>query len=79
MPSKVTDVVSLEIDTGVCHGDWRDDLFDNGFVVVKGVIEPQKAGEYVDKMISWLEKFQSGFNRHDPSTWKTENLPHHMK
>lgn len=79
MPSRISKPVPSQIDTTVRYGDWRDDLFDNGFAVVKGVIGREKAGEYSERMLSWLEKFQSGFDRNDKSTWRKEKLPHHMK
>lgn len=77
--TQVRTVVSEKVNTDIRHGDWRDELFENGYVVVKGVIEPKKAEYYVNRMYSWLEKFQLGFNRNDKSTWKFENLPYHWK
>ncbi|CAK7199273.1 hypothetical protein SEUCBS139899_001948 [Sporothrix eucalyptigena] len=70
---------SAAVDTSVRYGDWRDDLFENGYVVVKQVMSAEKAQYYVDKMLSWLETFPLGFDRKDRSTWTTENLPYHWK
>ncbi|CAK7220273.1 hypothetical protein SCUCBS95973_004103 [Sporothrix curviconia] len=67
------------VDTSIRYGDWRDDLFENGYVVVKQVMSVEKAQYYVDKMLSWLETFPLGFDRKDRSTWTTENLPYHWK
>jgi len=79
MPHKVDNPLSTEVDTSIQHGDWRDDLFRDGFAVVKGVIGPDKAAYYVDRMFQWVENFPLAFNRQDPSTWTPENLPRHQK
>jgi hypothetical protein len=67
------------IDTTKKHGDWRDDLFRDGYAVVKGVISPEKSQEYIEDMFAWLEKFPFGFDRNNPQTWSPEHLPTHMK
>jgi hypothetical protein len=56
-------------------GDWRDQLREDGYVVVKGVITPERAESYVDRMMGWLETFPYGFQRDRKSTWKAEHLP----
>ena len=66
-------------DVEVIYGDWRDDLFRDGFTVIKNVISKEKAAGYAESMIQWLEKFPLGFDRNDPSTWTEEHLPAHMK
>jgi len=68
-----------KIDVSVKTGDWRDQLFENGYVVVKGVLSPERANSYVDRMFEWLESFPYGFKIHDKSTWTVEHLPVHMK
>lgn len=60
-------------------GDWRDTLIEDGFVVLKGVLSPDKAQSYVDRMYKWLESFPYGFKRDDPSTWRPECLPNNIK
>lgn len=67
------------IDTAAKHGDWRDDLFRDGFVVVKGVVSAEKSQLYTEQMFDWLEKFPFGFDRKDQNTWTEEHLPSHMK
>jgi hypothetical protein len=67
------------IDTLQKYGDWRDDLFRDGFVVVKGIISPEKSQAYIQDMFTWLEKFPFGFDRKKPETWSEEYLPTHMK
>jgi hypothetical protein len=68
-----------KIDTHAATGDWRESLFRDGFVVVKGVLSPEKAKSYQDRMFEWLETFPYGFKASDPSTWTKEHLPEHMK
>ncbi|KAH6687381.1 hypothetical protein F5X68DRAFT_239941 [Plectosphaerella plurivora] len=62
---------------GVVHGDWRDDLIRDGYVVIKGAIPRERADKYADDFLSLLENFAGGkgFKRDDPSTIKEENLP----
>ncbi|KAH8755962.1 hypothetical protein F5882DRAFT_481916 [Hyaloscypha sp. PMI_1271] len=61
------------------YGDWRDDLFQNGYAIIKNAVPASRAAAYVESMTQWLEKFPLGFDRNDPSTWIEEHLPAHMK
>lgn len=61
------------------HGDWRDDFFRDGYVVIKGVIPKERAQQYQGDALTWLESFGLGFDRNDKSTWKKENLPQSWK
>lgn len=61
------------------YGDWRDDFFRDGFVVLKGVVPKERATQYQSEALSWLEGFKTGFDRNDKSTWKKENLPQSWK
>ncbi|KAL0258685.1 hypothetical protein SLS55_006186 [Diplodia seriata] len=63
----------------VQYGDWRDDMFRDGFAVVKGAVPPSRCTEYIDDMYAWLEKFPYGFKRSDRSTWTPEHLPANVK
>lgn len=67
------------IDTTQITGDWRDQLFKDGYVVVKGVLSKEKAQSYVDRQFQWLESFPYGFKADDQSTWGKEHLPDHIK
>lgn len=67
------------IDTSSVTGDWREDLFRDGFVVVKGVLSAEKAQSYQERMFQWLETFPYGFKADERSTWGKEHLPEHMK
>lgn len=40
---------------GVTHGDFRDDLIHDGYVVVKGAIPRDRADKYGEEMMSYLE------------------------
>ncbi|KAJ5621689.1 hypothetical protein N7528_006472 [Penicillium herquei] len=61
--------------SGQKFGDFRDDLARNGYAVVKGAIPADRAKSYADEMYSWLEGFNLGFKRDDPSTIHKDNLP----
>jgi hypothetical protein len=45
-----------------------------GVVVVPGVVSEAKASEYVSRAHDWLESFDLGYRRTEPSTWKQANL-----
>ncbi|KAL1306883.1 hypothetical protein AAFC00_005530 [Neodothiora populina] len=77
MPHAVQD--SARLDDTVVYGDWRDELFRDGVVVVKGAIAKERAQDYVDEMFKWAEKFPYGFDKNDKSTWTPEHLPAHIK
>ncbi|WRT66049.1 uncharacterized protein IL334_003001 [Kwoniella shivajii] len=51
------------------------DLDTKGYQVLKGVISPEKAGDYVERMYRWLESFGKGFDAKDKSTWHMDQLP----
>jgi hypothetical protein len=40
---------------GQQFGDWRDDLVRDGYVIVKGAVPREKAEQYGDRMLSYLE------------------------
>ncbi|EKG16767.1 hypothetical protein MPH_05970 [Macrophomina phaseolina MS6] len=58
------------------YGDFRDDLSRDGFAIIKGAIPRERADKYADEMYSWLEGFNLGFDRHDPTTIHKRHLPH---
>ncbi|KAG8161268.1 hypothetical protein KVR01_009532 [Diaporthe batatas] len=68
-----------QIDDSIKHGDWRDQLINNGYVVLKSVVSPERAGYYLDSIFDWLETFPFGFRKDDPSTWGPGHLPAHIK
>lgn len=61
------------------HGDWRDDLQEKGYVVLKNVVSKERALYYHQNMLSWLDSFDNGFDIKDQSTWTEENLPWSFK
>ncbi|KAF7596866.1 hypothetical protein BBP40_011911 [Aspergillus hancockii] len=57
------------------YGDFRDDLNRDGYAVIKGAIPLDRAKKYSDAFYSYLEGFELGYKRDDPSTVKREMLP----
>lgn len=58
---------------------WLEDLGRNGYTIVKNVISKERAQEYVDEILNWLESFPYGFKKDDILTHKEEFLPASMK
>lgn len=56
-----------------------DKLKEDGFVVVKNVVPPEKAEGYVQQAHGWLEGFDMGYKRDQMDTWRVKNLPKHGK
>jgi hypothetical protein len=65
----------VTFDKSQVYGDWRDEFHQNGCVLIKNVISPERAQYYCDKQIQWLKNFELGFNEKDPSTWTADHLP----
>jgi hypothetical protein len=61
------------------YGDWRDEFYEKGYVVLKGVIPKDRALNYRNKMMDWLGSFDNDFDIKEPSTWTKENLPQSFK
>lgn len=61
------------------YGDWRDDFYKNGYVVLKNVVPENRALYYRNKMIDWLGTFPNEFDINDRDTWTKENLPQSFK
>lgn len=57
------------------YGDFRDDLVRDGFCIIKGAVPKERAAQYVDEMLTWVEDFGLGFDRNDPSTVREEMMP----
>ncbi|KAK9484584.1 hypothetical protein V1527DRAFT_469697 [Lipomyces starkeyi] len=55
--------------------DWFRDLIRDGYCVVKGAVSREHAAEYVEAVYQWLESFNLGFDRNDPSTFHKDHLP----
>lgn len=56
------------------YGDWRDELFSQGYVVIKNAIPLERAQYYRQKALDWFQTFGS-LDYNDQSTWTAENLP----
>ncbi|GAA5987453.1 hypothetical protein JCM10908_001958 [Rhodotorula pacifica] len=65
----------LDFSGKTTYGDFRDDLVRDGYVVVKNAISADRAAHYVDEIQTWLESFNLGYKRDDPSTVRDECLP----
>ncbi|KAH0312465.1 hypothetical protein KCU71_g7282, partial [Aureobasidium melanogenum] len=57
------------------QADWYKDLVEDGYAVVKGAVPREKAEECVNQMHSWLENFNLGYDRNDPSSVNKDKLP----
>jgi len=57
------------------YGDFRDDLAHDGYAVVKGAVPSENALKYANSFYSYLEGFNLGYDRNDPSTIKRSKLP----
>jgi hypothetical protein len=58
------------------YSDWRADLLENGYAVVRQAIPKERAVRYQEKAYEWLKSFNNtelDFN--NPKTWIKENLP----
>ncbi|KAJ5812712.1 Phytanoyl-CoA dioxygenase [Penicillium robsamsonii] len=61
------------------YGDWRDDLENQGYAIIKNAIDPERARGYQRKALDWLKSFNPALDLDDPSTWTRDNLPVHSK
>ncbi|KAJ4417477.1 hypothetical protein N0V82_006141 [Gnomoniopsis sp. IMI 355080] len=68
-----------QLNTSKVYGDWRDQLVEDGYVVLKGAISQDRASHYLNSMFDWLEGLPYGFKKDDRSTWGPQNLPAHIK
>jgi hypothetical protein len=60
------------------YGDWRDEFYEKGYVVLKGVIPKDRALNYRNKMMDWLGSFDNDFDIKEPSTWTTAQRTRNM-
>lgn len=67
------------VDVSAGYNDWRDQLIQDGFVVLKNVVSSEHAQHYLDSLFSWLETFPHGLRKDDRSTWGPAHLPGHIK
>ncbi|KAI8313461.1 hypothetical protein K4K61_007963 [Colletotrichum sp. SAR11_59] len=55
--------------------DFRAELREKGFCVIKGAIPKDRANDYQHKAHDWLLSFGKGLKLEDPQTWTESNLP----
>lgn len=70
---------SLDANASTTYGDWRDEFYSKGYVVLKNVIPRARALKYRQKALDWLSSFPTKFDINDRSTWASENLPQSFK
>lgn len=63
------------IDLDQDFGDWRDDFARDGYAVIKGAIPADRAEQYRQRGFKWMEGWNLGFKRDDPTTWTKDKLP----
>ncbi|KAL1890763.1 hypothetical protein Sste5346_008088 [Sporothrix stenoceras] len=73
------DILASQANQNIPFGDWRDDFFSKGYVVIKGAIPRERADQYRATAMDWFNKFPFGFDMNDKSTWVQEKLPMMMK
>jgi ectoine hydroxylase-related dioxygenase (phytanoyl-CoA dioxygenase family) len=54
---------------------WHNYLQENGYVVIKNVLLPEKVKEVRGKVWDFLESLGTGIKRDDKSTWANQNWP----
>ncbi|GFZ46771.1 hypothetical protein JCM24511_03991 [Saitozyma sp. JCM 24511] len=59
--------------------NWMEELRTVGWTVIPNTISEERAAEYVDHAYTWLESWGFGFDRNDPSTHTTAQLPFHIR
>lgn len=57
------------------YEDFRDELRDKGFVVVKNAIPKDRAVAIQERAYDWLRSFGTGLDFENPETWVKDNLP----
>jgi hypothetical protein len=65
-------------DADKVYGDFRDDIVQKGYAVVPA-IAVEEALALRDEAHRWMEDFNLGYKRDDPSTYVNEKLPVHIK
>lgn len=60
------------------YGDFRDEIVQKGYAVIPA-IAVEEALALREQAHQWLEDFQMGYKRDDPSTFTVDKLPVHMK
>lgn len=61
--------------TVVAQLSSSSDLIRDGYCVIKNVLSEERAAEIVSDIHEWLESYNLGYRRDDPSTIREECLP----
>lgn len=56
---------------------WARELAENGYTIIPNAVPLSSTNEYASSALDWLESFNLGFKRDDPTTWSAEHLPVH--
>lgn len=75
----VLSVKDLDASATEVYGDWRDDFFRDGYVVLKNAIPADRAAGYRQKALDWITSFGKGLDLDDRTTWTSEHLPQNFK
>ncbi|KAH7024815.1 phytanoyl-CoA dioxygenase [Microdochium trichocladiopsis] len=69
IPSPFPNLVSTD------YPDFRAELAENGFAIIKGAIPRERAVGYQEKAYEWIKSFPGDLDMNDPETWVEKNLP----
>ncbi|KAL2677325.1 hypothetical protein Neosp_011094 [[Neocosmospora] mangrovei] len=81
-PAKVTTPrLWMKLENGDPEGvpEWMRKLHDNGWTIINETISKEKALAYADKGHEWLESWNLGYKRDDPSSRKETKVPWHIR
>ncbi len=60
--------------------DYIRQLKDQGYAVIPGVLQPEEADAYVERVWEWLRRLSKRIDRNDPATWTREyGWPHTLR
>ncbi|GAM25630.1 hypothetical protein SAMD00019534_088050, partial [Acytostelium subglobosum LB1] len=54
---------------------WRKDLYNNGWAVVRNVVPPERCETYRAAFWKWFEDFGTGIDRNDRASWSSDKWP----
>ncbi|KAK2033494.1 phytanoyl-CoA dioxygenase [Colletotrichum zoysiae] len=69
IPSPFPNLISTEFQ------DFRAELAENGFAIIKGAIPRERAVQYQEKAYEWIKSFPGDLDMDNPDTWVEKNLP----
>ncbi|RDW95314.1 hypothetical protein BP5796_01077 [Coleophoma crateriformis] len=64
-----------KLSSGEKYHDFRDDLAEHGYAVIKDAIPMERALAYQQGAFAWLTSFDRGLDLDNPETWTAEHLP----